>query len=163
MPSNLIIAAVTAFKNLVNSIQGAEDAGQQLRQTTASLGEVANVLEQLAASTAAHEQQYFQLDQRVGQTVQQVQHLQQGVQNAQTTANEARTATTSSPSSSTSRKPLCFQRGKPENSRFQEGGLQELEREIGKRNHPGVWAGVAKIYRKTQRALGRGPENPKCG
>ena len=62
MPSNLIIAAVTAFRNLVNSIQGTEDPEQQLRQTTTSLGEVANVLEKLAASTAAHEQQYFQLD-----------------------------------------------------------------------------------------------------
>ena len=73
MPSNLIIAAVTAFRNLVNSIQGTEDTGQQFRQTITSLGEVANVLDQLAASTAAHEQQFSQMDQRLGQTVQQVQ------------------------------------------------------------------------------------------
>ena len=77
MPSNLIIAAVTAFRNLVNSIQGTEDPGQQLRQTTTSLGEVANVLEKLAASTAAHEQQFGQMDQRLGQTAQQVQNLQE--------------------------------------------------------------------------------------
>ena len=64
MPSNLIIAAVTAFRNAVNSIQGTEDPGQQLRQTATSLGEVANVLDQLAASTAAHEQQFSQMDQR---------------------------------------------------------------------------------------------------
>ena len=110
MPSNLIIEAVTAFKNLVNSIQGIVDPEQRLRQTTDSLGEVANVLDRLAASTAAHEQQYFQLDQRVGQTVQQVQNLQQGVQSALTTASEAKTATTSSPSSSANRKPLCESR-----------------------------------------------------
>ena len=110
MPSNLIIAAVTAFRNLVNSIQGTEDPGQQLRQTTTSLGEVANVLEKLAASTAAHEQQHIQFDQRLGQTVQHVQNLQQGVQDAQTAANEAKTATTSSTSSSTRRKPLCESR-----------------------------------------------------
>ena len=121
MPSNLIIAAVTAFRNMVNSVQGTEDPGQQLRQTAASLGEVANVLDQIAASTAAHEQQFNQMDQRLGetvqqmdqrlgQTVQQVQDLQHRVQNAQTTADEAKTATTSSPSSSANRKPLCESR-----------------------------------------------------
>ena len=90
MPSNLIMAAVTAFRALVNTLQGTEDRELQLRQTAASLGEVANVLERLAASTAAHEQQFGQIDQRLGQmsatglqTVQQLQDVQQRVQNAQ--------------------------------------------------------------------------------
>ena len=89
-PANILIAAVTAFRNLVNSIQGTEDPGQQLRQTATSMGEVANVLDKLAASTAAHEQQFNQMDQRLGQTVQQVHDLQRRVQDAQTTANEAK-------------------------------------------------------------------------
>ena len=99
MPSNLIIAAVTAFRNVVNSIQGTEDPGQQLRQTVASLGEAANALDQLAASTAAHEQQFSQMDQRLGQTVQQVQDLK-----------TAATSSSSSSSSSANRKPLCESR-----------------------------------------------------
>ena len=105
-PSNLIIAAVTAFRTLVNTLQGTEDQGLQLRQTAASLGEVANVLDRLAASTAAHEQHFGQIDQRLNQmsttdqqTVQQVQDLQQRMQNA-----------TSPPSSSANRKPLCESR-----------------------------------------------------
>ena len=80
MPSNLLIAAVTAFRNLVNNIQGTDDPGQRLQQTTASLSEVANVLERLATTTATNEQQFSQMnqqfnqmDQRLGQTVQQVQ------------------------------------------------------------------------------------------
>ena len=117
MPSNLIVAAITAFRNIVNGIQGTEDPGQQLRQTTASLNEVANVLEKLAMSTAEHEQQHIQNDQRLGQTMQQVHDLQQGIHNAQTTANnaqttanEAKTATMSSSCSSANRKPLCESR-----------------------------------------------------
>ena len=113
MPSNLIIAAVSAFRTLVNTLQGTEDQGLQLRQTAASLGEVANVLDRLAASTAAHEQQFVaheqhfgQMDQRLSQmsatdqqTVQQVQDLQQRMQNA-----------TSTSTSSANRKPLCESR-----------------------------------------------------
>ena len=107
------MAAVSAFRTLVNTLQGTEDQGLQLRQTAASLGEVANVLDRLAASTAAHEQQFVaheqlfgQMDQRLNQmtatdqqTVQQVQDLQQRMQNA-----------TSTPNSSTNRKPLCESR-----------------------------------------------------
>ena len=80
-----------------------------------SLGEVANVLERLASSTAAHEQQFSQVDQRLRQmsatdqqTVQQVQDVQQRVRNAQTTADEAKaeaSARANQPSSA--RKPLC--------------------------------------------------------
>ena len=113
MPSNLIIAAVTVFRNMVNSVQGTEDPGQQLRQTATSLGEVANVLDKLAASTSTHEQQFIQMDkrlgetiqqmdQRLGQTLQQVQDLQHRLQGAQTT--------TTSSSSSVNRKPLCESR-----------------------------------------------------
>ena len=100
MPSNLIVAAVTAFRKLVNNIQGTEHPGHQLRQTTNSLGEVANVLERLAASTAANEQQFGQIDQRV--------------QTAQTAADEARveakSAKANQPASSPARKPLCESR-----------------------------------------------------
>ena len=121
MPSNLIIAAVTAFRTLVNTLQGTEDQGQQLRQTVTSLGEVANVLDRLAASTAANEQQFNQLDQRLNQmsatdqqTVQQVQDLQQRVQSAQTTADEAKADVQSTrvnqPAPSMARKPLCESR-----------------------------------------------------
>ena len=112
-PANLIIAAVTVFRNLVNSIQGTEDPGQQLRKTATSLSEVANVLDRLAASTAAHENQFNQLDQRLGENLQQMdQRLGQIAQQAheaktaadeaKTTADEAKIATTSSTASSSS-------------------------------------------------------------
>ena len=130
-PSNIIIAAVTAFRNLVNNIQGTEDPGQQLRQTATSLGEVANVLDQLAASTAAHEQQFNQMDQRLGQTVQQVQDLQ--------------TATTSSPSSSANRKPLCESRSvvnlKTLGSRKED--FKNWNEKAHQRHHSSVWPRMA--------------------
>ena len=94
-PSNLVIAAATAFRNLVNTLQGTQDQGLQLRQTVASLGEAANVLDLLATSTAAYEQHFSQIDQRV--------------QNAQTSADdarvEARSAKVSQPAPSPTRKP----------------------------------------------------------
>ena len=54
MPSNLVIAATAAFRALVNTLQGTQDQGLQLRQTVTSLGEVANVLDLVATSIAAH-------------------------------------------------------------------------------------------------------------
>ena len=100
MPSNLVIAAATSFRTLVNTIQETQDQGLQLRQTVTSLGEVANVLDLLATSTAAHEQQFGQIDQRV--------------QNAQTAADEAKVEAKSTkanqPTSSPARKPLCESR-----------------------------------------------------
>ena len=95
MPSNLVVAAAAAFRALVNTIQGTQDQGLQLRQTVNSLGEVANVLDLLATSTAAHEQQFGQIDQRV--------------QNAQTAADEAKVEAKSTkanqPAPSPARKP----------------------------------------------------------
>ena len=75
--SNLIVAALTAFRNLVNGIQRTGDPGQQLQQVTTSMGEMVNVLERVATATAEHEQQLGQIDQRFGQNEQQMQNLQQ--------------------------------------------------------------------------------------
>ena len=154
-PANLLIAAVTAFRNLVNNIQGTEDPGQQLRQTATSLGEVANVLDKLAASAVAQEQHNDQVNQRLGQTVQQMQDLQQQTvqqvrdlqqraNSMQTTADEAKsiaqTATTSSSPSSVNRKPLCESRSVAnlKTLGFKKGDFEKLERKTNKRHYPSV-------------------------
>ena len=88
MPSNLIIAAVTAFRNLVNNLQNTQDAGLQARQTAASLGEAANAMDLIASSIALHENQ---------------------IQTAQTTADDVKTRVNQSTQNS-ARKPLCESR-----------------------------------------------------
>ena len=50
MPSNLLMAAVTALRTLVNTIQGTEDAATRLAQTVTGLGDAVNMFERLATS-----------------------------------------------------------------------------------------------------------------
>ena len=93
MPSNLIVAAATAFRRMVDTIRGTQDPSTQLQQTIASLGEIANAMDLFATSTAAHEQQIL---------------------SAQTTADEAKAEAKSmknnQPTPSPMRKPLCESR-----------------------------------------------------
>ena len=60
LPSQLLAAAVTAFRALVATVQGTEDPGNRLNQVAGSLGEVATMFERVATSTAAFEQQFNQ-------------------------------------------------------------------------------------------------------
>ena len=58
VPSQLLAAAVMAFRSLVATIQGTEDQGNQLNQVVNSLGDMATMFERVATSTAAFEQQF---------------------------------------------------------------------------------------------------------
>ena len=82
MPSQLLAAAVMAFRTLVQTIQGTEDQSNQLNQMVSSLSDMATMFERVATTTAAFEQQFNQQ----ASTSNQVQQLQQQV-NQQATIN----------------------------------------------------------------------------
>ena len=93
MPSNMLMAAVTAFRSMVNAIQGTEDPTTRLAQTIAGLSDTVNMFEKLATSTAAFEQQFDHANQ-------QMQDLRELVQAAQTTAPRRRIMPKPQPSTS---------------------------------------------------------------
>ena len=116
VPSQLLAAAVMAFRSLVATIQGTEDQGNQLNQVVNSLGDMATMFERVATSTAAFEQQFNQQ----ANTNSQVQQLQQQV-NQQATINgqlnsevnnlkQMVQATSQPANQNTGRKPLCESR-----------------------------------------------------
>ena len=100
MPSNLMIAAASAFRTMVSTLRETQDQGLQLKQIVASLGEMVNMMDLFATSTAAHEQQFSQNDRRI--------------LSAQAAADEAKTeaksAKANQPMSSPTRKPWCESR-----------------------------------------------------
>ena len=75
VPSQLLAAAVVAFRSLVSTIQGTGDQGNQLNQVVSSLGDMATMFERVATTTAAFEQQFNQQ----ASTNNQVQQMQQQV------------------------------------------------------------------------------------
>ena len=126
LPSQLLAAAVTAFRTIVTTIQGVEDPGNRLNQVTGSLGEVATMFERIAATEATYEQQFNQQANSVAQVQQQIN--QQATINSQLNSHnqdtarelsnlrqavqtlQAQAATGSQPGGNASRKPLCESR-----------------------------------------------------
>ena len=60
VPSQLLAAAVIAFRSLVATSQGTEDPSNQLNQVVNSLDDMASMFERVATSTALFEQQFNQ-------------------------------------------------------------------------------------------------------
>ena len=112
-PSNLLIAAATAFRTLVNSIQNTEDPATRLSQTVDGLTDAVNMFDRVATTTAAFEQQFDQTNQQMQDLRQLIQTVQTQAQNAQTTADAARNNQQSGPNptvNQATRKRLCEHR-----------------------------------------------------
>ena len=160
-PSNLLIAAVTAFRTLVNNIQGSTDPATQVQHTIASLGDIANILERVAVSNTNFEQHFGQMDQRIGQqnsinqqVVQQIQDVRHIAQTAQTTAEEAKDdaqdAAQNTRNTNVGTKPLCESRSVANLKILSstKERIQKLERETHKRHHAGVWPRPENVHWK---------------
>ena len=90
VPSQLLAAAVTAFRTLVTTIQGTGDQANQLGQTVGSLGDLATMFERVATTTAAFEQQFNQQAGSIASLQQQVN--QQATINSQLNSGNQQTA-----------------------------------------------------------------------
>ena len=116
LPSQLLAAAVTAFRAIVTTVQGTEDPGNRLNQVAGSLGEVATMFERVATSTAAFEQQFNTFEQQFNQQVNtnaqmQQQINQQAVINGQLNSEVSNLKQTMhQPGGNVNRKPLCESR-----------------------------------------------------
>ena len=126
LPSQLLAAAVTAFRNIATTIQGTEDPSNRLDQIASSIGEAATMFERIAATESTYEQQFNQQANTVAQVQQQIN--QQATINSQLnsgnqdTARElsnlrqamqtlqAQTTTGNQTGTNTNRKPLCESR-----------------------------------------------------
>ena len=76
VPSQLLAAAVTAFRALVHAVQGTDDPGNRLNQIAGSLGDVATMFERIATTESTYEQQFNQQANTVAQIQQQInQHI----------------------------------------------------------------------------------------
>ena len=68
-PSQVLAAAVTAFRTLVATIQGMSDPGDKLNNVVNSMADMATVFEQITATAAATEQQQETMMQHVSQQI----------------------------------------------------------------------------------------------
>ena len=126
VPSQMLTAAVIAFRALVQTVQGTGEPSNQLTQMADSLGDIATMFERIATTEATYEQQFnqivnngTQIQQQINQqatinnqlnssnqdTARELNNLRQVVQTLQTQAT-----TGNQPGGNANRKPLCESR-----------------------------------------------------
>ena len=126
VPSQLLTAAVMAFRTLVQTVRSTGEPSNQLTQIANSLGDVATMFERIATSESTYEQQFNQIASNSAQVQQQIN--QQATINNQLNSNnqdtarelsnlrqavqtlQAQAATGGQPGGNASRKPLCERR-----------------------------------------------------
>ena len=115
LTAQMLLGAITTFRALITAVEGTADPQQKLERLSASMNEVATVLERVGAAVATGEDRDRLMEQHISQVTQQNTHLlqQATAMNQQIAALQSRvTNAANNPGQhaqtpNTHRRPLC--------------------------------------------------------